>query len=83
LEAISDFARRRNVSGLFYSEATMTPDDLIEGLVAVHVGQSDARTRHLFRQSLEVLVELSKQQQIEEIALGYEYSRTAMTRAIH
>jgi hypothetical protein len=44
----------------------VTPDEMIESLVRVNYGKFDQREQQLFRQSLQVLVELAKQEQRTE-----------------
>jgi hypothetical protein len=42
-------------------------DEVIETMVTVNHGNSDARTQHMFRQSLYSLVHLAKTQQMVEL----------------
>lgn len=63
----------------------MTPDQLIDDLVFLHYGQADARTKHLFRQSLLVLMELAKREERLEAngVLADESLRNAHRRTMH
>jgi hypothetical protein len=57
----------------------VSTDEVIEQLVALTHGTSDARTQHLYRQSLQVLVELAKAEQRAEACEALPgYSRGAV-----
>lgn len=55
--------------------------EVIEQLVTLTHGASDARTQHLYRQSLQVLVELAKAEQRAEYCedLPGDFRNTART----
>ena len=60
----------RKDPGRFYSGAHMVDDvssgELIDTLVRITHGDSDARTQHLFRQNLQLLVGIAKMEQRAE-----------------
>lgn len=53
----------------------VTTDEVIESLVAVTHGASDLRTQQLYRQSLQVLVELAKAE--ERIEANMDFPSTS------
>lgn len=66
VEELSPGAER--LLGIFIHAAMTTPNDMIESLVAVNYGHASLQTQELFRQSLQVLVELTKTQMQRETA---------------
>jgi hypothetical protein len=56
-------------------------DDAIESLIRVTHGASDLRTQHLYRQSLQGLVELAKMEQRAEMAMDGE--RRGFAHVVH
>lgn len=61
-----------------------TTDKVIESLVQLTHGASDLRTQHLYRQSLQVLVELAKSEERQESAIDLPFgNRNTVTGTLH
>lgn len=61
-----------------------TSDEVIESLVQLTHGASDLRTQELYRQSLQVLVELAKSEERREMAMDLPLgNRNTVTGTLH
>jgi len=68
--------------GISHMSAEITIDEYIETMVTLHYGHSDARTQHLYRQSLHVLVELSKAEQRHETNMETHFDNSGFARGV-
>lgn len=56
----------------------MTTEEIIDGMVEASFGHADLRTQYYFRQSLQVLVEMAKSEERQEIGMD---ARSSFTHA--
>lgn len=68
----------------FFIRAAMaeSTDEQINALVHLYCGQSDGRTKHLFRQHLQVLVEMSKAEQRHELDMQLYFDLGGCARGV-
>lgn len=60
-----------------------TTEEIIESLVEANYGGANLRTQHYFRQSLQVLVELAKCEERQEISLESAHIGRQSGRVVH